>query len=1380
MQPPEDATIDDLFSSAPGEGPSGKRARKAGGARAREALNVQITRDSVQRSELDASLAGLGVAAYVSDDLERNVLAQVDKAIEQEEARRERQNIEAMDKEIARLREQLAALPDTPARPPHLLAILTPKQREEEEVARQKRAIAAKKLAELELRRSAAEALLQNKRRREALARQKKDAQAASASSSSSSSARPGGAAAPAAGVGGIAVDETERERLIRAGVLTPFDGVQGADKRASFPVVTARGALRAQISRQSGFDPALEVPRDSEQRDQRWRPSVPSAQQQAARGGAHPAAPAALEADKALHKELGARHRKRRRMDQSKYVDDGDDLAYERRLEEWERRAAPRPPRAAPGEPDEAEEEEEEEGPRRGRRKGRRRRAGPPPDSEDEAEAEVEEEEEEEWKPDEEEKEGEEEAGEGDEEEAEEEEEGGVEDATFEGGLTVPGRLYARLFDYQRTGVKWLWELHCQKAGGIVGDEMGLGKTIQVIALLAGLHRSGLFGPSIVVCPATVMRQWVREFHSWYPPLRVSILHESGSSSARGESRTDLISKVAMNGDVLVTTYEQVRILAKRLVRHRWQYVVLDEGHKIRNPDAEVTLACKQFKTAHRLILSGSPVQNNLSELWSLFDFVFPGRLGTLPVFQAQFAVPIAMGGYSNASKIQVQMAYKCAVVLKELISPYLLRRMKADVKCILPSKSEQVLFCRLTEQQRKLYADFLKSPKVTEALEGKQKLLGAIDVIRKICNHPDLLERTSQDRPADYGSRERSGKLLVVDQILPVWKAQSHRVLLFCQTRQMLDIVELLAVERGYTYRRMDGNTSIKSRMALIDEFNSYPDIFLFLLTTKVGGLGVNLTGADRVLLYDPDWNPSTDMQARERAWRLGQQREVTVYRLITSGTIEEKIYHRQIFKQFLTNRVLKDPRQRRFFKAKDLRDLFTLGDEYQQGTETGDLFGEGEAAALPAPPPAGPSGPGGEAGAGAGRRAAGRSSGCRRVGRGGGRPERFALSGALVRQEAYRGPGGDPAEEAPEGPAPEAPAGGGNGGEGASAKDDAAILRMLLQGRGVQSALSHDKILSAGSGAEAMLVEQEAAAIARRRRRPSGSALAAPHRRAHVDRPLGAAGAPQRHAPPPPPSPPPPPAPPLRRRPPRPPRALPLPLLLALAPACAPPALLALPARRPPRPPRARTEVIDLDPEPGPAPAPAALPAPPAPAPPTAPPRRFLRRPAPRRTHRRPRPSTPHLRRRRRRGRLGRGAGAPLSSGALLARIRERQSMGGAGEGGAPPRAPGRAGPGEGLAAEVAGAAGPGPGLTLGEAEALLASRANRESLILDIRQFLVDRGGEAATQDLIGHFQGRLATPEERVLFREMLRETAEVVRRTGGRESGSWRLKQEFL
>ena len=244
-------------------------------------------------------------------------------------------------------------------------------------------------------------------------------------------------------------------------------------------------------------------------------------------------------------------------------------------------------------------------------------------------------------------------------------EEEAGLEGEyeELEGGLQVPRVVWSRLYNYQKVGVQWMFELHQQKCGGILGDEMGLGKTVQVITFLSALSFSqkvwpgsawrGL-GPTLIVCPTTLLHQWVAEFHHWWPPLRVAVLHSSGSHSG---SKAQLVRNINSSGGVLVLSYQAVTSLIDTITNLSWHYVILDEGHKIRNPDAKVTLAVKRVASPHRLILSGSPLQNNLKELWSLFDFIYPGKLGTLPVFLQQFSGPITVGGYANASTVQARL---------------------------------------------------------------------------------------------------------------------------------------------------------------------------------------------------------------------------------------------------------------------------------------------------------------------------------------------------------------------------------------------------------------------------------------------------------------------------------------------------------------------------------------------------------------------------------------------------------------------------------------------------------------------------------------------------------------------------------------------------
>ncbi|KAJ2822326.1 DNA repair protein rhp26, partial [Coemansia erecta] len=817
---------------------------------------------------------------------------------------------------------------------------------------------------------------------------------------------------------------------------------------------------------------------------------------------------------------------------------------------------------------------------------------------------------------------------------------------------LRVPRQIWARLLEYQRAGVRWMFTLHQQRAGGVLGDEMGLGKTVQTAAFLAALYHSKMLPhPSIIVCPATLMRQWVRELHAWWPVLRVAILHNTGvamRSSARAaaggladlppssapsdvwesarsvdphfggpdaelllsgydssgdyeydaygsrirrkrkprgtldwrkrmkqqrkqaKKRTSkvsqeglaraqrLIEHVQEHGHVLVVTYTGLQMYSSLLLQHAWGYAVLDEGHMIRNPDADATLVCKQLNTRHRLLVTGTPIQNNLTELWSLFDFIFPGRLGTLPVFTNQFAVPITVGGFAGATPLQVRAAYQCACVLRDLIEPYLLRRLKADVARDLPQKSEHVVFCRLTRMQKSAYLGFLQSHDMERILGGRLQMLFGVDVARKICDHPDLLLLSTMSSagathresryigrsahhdggsnsdvdvvgsdsevdvvgqgsdsevdvvgqgsdgdtdavgqgqlPPNYGDWRKSGKMTIVRALLDMWKPQGHKVLIFSQTRQMLDILERMLSQMPDTqYRRMDGTTPIQHRTALVDEFNTDKDIFVFLLTTKVGGLGINLTGADRVILFSPDWNPSSDMQARERAWRLGQRRSVAIYRLMTAGTIEEKIYNRQIYKQFLSSKILDDPGQKRVFQSHTLQDLFSLsefdasnsggvqrrvvapgaaaergarvGEEPERElrvTETGRMFASAQLHPRPRSPRDVES-------QGIDRQRADRQSAEPQSADGG----RIESIGGVVRLEPYTpATHSDDAQQ----PASEQPA------NGSADADEDRVLQSLFKMSGMHSALRHDAVMDSRGADSTAVIDQEAERIAR----------------------------------------------------------------------------------------------------------------------------------------------------------------------------------------------------------------------------------------------------------------------------------------------------------
>lgn len=546
---------------------------------------------------------------------------------------------------------------------------------------------------------------------------------------------------------------------------------------------------------------------------------------------------------------------------------------------------------------------------------------------------------------------------------------------------FTTPLWLFEALLDYQRVGLQWLIGIHYKRCGGILGDEMGLGKTVQVAALLNTLLTSKmLLGPILVVAPLTVVAQWIRELHRWCPALRACVLHSTGTSS----SKTALIDSIRNKPAAVVTTYATMTMMHRELARANFQYVILDEGHKICNPETAVTMAAKTFFTPHRLILTGSPIQNTLKELWCLFDFAYPGLLGSLQAFVQEFESPISASRSPRASKLDVASAMECARVLKTHLQPFLLRRMKRDVNAMLPPKYERVIRCSLSDAQLEAYTRVLNSREVQSLLgvavnhrfntggldrhgrdsvgalwtgnrqfSGQKGLSGGarrqafriLHSLRNLCNHVDIFYLKQDDvqdggtgRDISFRSNndvryEGSGKLATLRRLLTHWKAHGHKVLIFSQFRMMLDIIENMCEQEKHSYMRMDGNTPSRDRAILIDRYNSDANVFAALLTTKVGGLGVNLTGADRVVIFDPDWNPVNDEQARERAWRIGQTREVCVYRMISSGTIEETILHRQLAKTYVTEKVLNDPTLQRCFSTHSFVDAFYLGTEYRQ---------------------------------------------------------------------------------------------------------------------------------------------------------------------------------------------------------------------------------------------------------------------------------------------------------------------------------------------------------------------------------------------------------------------------------------------------------------
>ncbi|ORM40495.1 Protein CHROMATIN REMODELING 8 [Babesia sp. Xinjiang] len=503
---------------------------------------------------------------------------------------------------------------------------------------------------------------------------------------------------------------------------------------------------------------------------------------------------------------------------------------------------------------------------------------------------------------------------------------------------------VFDKLYIHQKQGVKWLAGLHHRRHGGILADEMGLGKTITVLSFLSALifsedsKKIDLGGglEVLIVCPITLISQWIDEMGIWAPSFKPVVFH---GSLGTYNKRSMLTKKKSARNTCLITSYETLRAHVDHINEHRWSYVILDEGQKIRNPDAAVTLAVKTLGTPHRLLLSGSPIQNNLIEFWSLLDFVAPGHLGTLPLFIEQFVSPIMR----TNSTCNDSAAYNCALRLRALVQPFIRRHVKSEFANALklPKKTEHVIMCSLTPVQYEVYLALLKtvpeivsmddfsirstSKHIVNNVGKKLKPHGfllLLTLLRKTCNHPDLVLK---ERPNDFGSIDRSAKLMVALDIISNWEASGHKILVFTQTIQMLDIIYNSIAQHYDPCRiaRVDGEVPIKKRSAIVESFEKHDDVFIFLLTTRVGGVGLNLTCADRVLIFDPDWNPMTDSQARERSYRIGQSRDVVIYRLVCAHTVEEKIYHRQIFKFYLSERILSDPSVMgfRFLPAADL---------------------------------------------------------------------------------------------------------------------------------------------------------------------------------------------------------------------------------------------------------------------------------------------------------------------------------------------------------------------------------------------------------------------------------------------------------------------------
>ncbi|CAF0748348.1 unnamed protein product [Brachionus calyciflorus] len=552
------------------------------------------------------------------------------------------------------------------------------------------------------------------------------------------------------------------------------------------------------------------------------------------------------------------------------------------------------------------------------------------------------------------------------------------------------------KLRPYQQMGVNWLAFLKKFNLHGILCDDMGLGKTLQSICILSGDHYEKhkhsevnahydddddkKFTPSIIICPTTLTNHWHHEIERFVDKKCLRPFIYSGSVSERENLRRTFFNK---NKDpntrynVFIVSYDIIRHDMQYFCNQKWNYCILDEGHLIKSSKTKLSKAIKQIRASHRLILTGTPIQNNVTELWCLFDFLLPGYLGTEKQFHLKYARYIAPQSASFQNKLEKALSnqdkngdsngkpksdngfHQLSVIalesLHKQVLPFLLRRTKEEVLKDLPPKIIQDYYCEMSQLQIELYQDFAKS----NVSENIKKSLGLVDeedeenaddlkkgnsehvfqalqYLKKVVNHPSLV--LNQEHPkwskikSELGQTpisdiKHSGKLMALRDLLNECGIggnneenngneldqnsvlNQHRVLVFCQLKSMIDIIEneLLKKMQNVSYLRLDGTIPAGERFNVVKKFNSDPSIDILLLTTQIGGLGLNLTGADTVIFVEHDWNPQKDLQAMDRAHRIGQTKVVNVYRLITKRTIEEKIMSLQKFKLGIANSVV-----------------------------------------------------------------------------------------------------------------------------------------------------------------------------------------------------------------------------------------------------------------------------------------------------------------------------------------------------------------------------------------------------------------------------------------------------------------------------------------
>lgn len=555
---------------------------------------------------------------------------------------------------------------------------------------------------------------------------------------------------------------------------------------------------------------------------------------------------------------------------------------------------------------------------------------------------------------------------------------------------LVTGGTLRA----YQRRGVSWLISLFENGINGILADEMGLGKTVQTIAFLAHLREKNVLGPFLIVAPLSTLDNWVNEFAFWTPTVPAVAFYGAKDDRAR-LFRQRLSKKVDANYPVVITSYEIILRERKRLAGIHWKYMVVDEGHRLKNFDSKLMHDLMTFESDNRLLLTGTPLQNKLSELWSLMHFLLPTVFNSLKTFEDWFNFDRDLDDETGRSELlEKERNSQIVTKLHRVLRPFLLRRLKTDVESSLPPKKELILYCGLYPRQQyfvqRILADAdAQRPETHVEDSVKFSSNNPVVQLRKVCNHPVLLDNQEYrldmpafgpipkgapwraiepppedpadvERPAKRAKQVRTlppparvsnhphlvhdcGKLALLDRLLRKLYQRGHRVLIFTQMTRLLDVLEDYFESVGVDYFRLDGGVQHEQRKGDIKRFNN-GEGFCFIMSTRAGGLGINLTSADTVIIYDSDYNPQMDLQAQDRVHRIGQRKSVLVFRLVTANSVESEIIRRASSKRTLEKLVIHKERFREAVTAplnavsqQELKSLFSAHES--------DLVGETE---------------------------------------------------------------------------------------------------------------------------------------------------------------------------------------------------------------------------------------------------------------------------------------------------------------------------------------------------------------------------------------------------------------------------------------------------